>query len=64
MTIPIGRRRLVLSLISSPAPRRAPEIPVAVGATDAELARLGRLAPELEREHWRAVTLLESARLH
>ena len=63
MTIPIGRRRLILSLISSPAPRRSPEVSAAIGATDAELARL-RLTPDQERERWRAITLLESARLH
>jgi hypothetical protein len=43
MTIPLGRRRLVLSLIPAPRLNRGPDLFAAVGATDAELARLGNL---------------------
>ena len=42
MTIPFGRRRLVISLVTPrPAP---PDIPAAFGATDQELVRLTRSA--------------------
>lgn len=66
-TLPFGRRRLVLSLDLLPASaamphgrtvwtgRRAPDVPGAFDATDAELARLnGRASAAQDRLRWEA----------
>ena len=62
MTIPIGRRRLVLAL----TPPRPPAVvvPAALEASDAELARLAGPAPGvLERARWVALSLMYGPRL-
>ena len=61
--IPVGRRRLVLSLVTAPR-REGPDIPAAVDATDAELARLaGPGLGELQRARWEAMALMHGPRL-
>ena len=58
MTIPVGRRRLVLSLLPS-APPAAADLPAAADATDAELVRLSLAAPgDLDRARWEAMRLI------
>jgi hypothetical protein len=53
MTIPLGRRRLVFSLVPAPRSNRSPEFFAAVGATDAELARLGNVdKAAVDRTRW------------
>ena len=62
MTIPIGRRRLVVALTPAQPPEVA--VPAALGATDAELARLAGPTPgALERARWDAISLLYGPRL-
>ena len=57
MTIPVGRRRLVLTLL--PARPTAVDLPAALDATDAELVRLtGRAAADVERARWDAMRLM------
>lgn len=57
MTIPFGRHRLILALVA--APREATDIPAAVEATDAELARLNRHDPLLHtRQAWETEAML------
>lgn len=62
MTIPFGRRRLILTLDRvSPSPAaRVPEPPEAVGATDFELAHLGHggMVAEIDRARWHTVGLM------
>jgi hypothetical protein len=63
MMIPVGRRRLVLSLVTPPR-REGPDVPAALEATDAELARLA--GPELgdvSRARWEAMALMYGPRL-
>jgi hypothetical protein len=58
MTIAIGRRRLILSLIVAPS-NKAIDIPVAQNATDAELAHLnGYLRAQEDRRRWEASAIL------
>jgi hypothetical protein len=58
MTIPIGRRRLVLTLLP-PTRRPAVDVPAALDATDAELVRLaGPAAADLDRARWEAMRLM------
>jgi hypothetical protein len=60
MTIPFGRRRLVISLVAAP---QAPEYPAAAGASDQELARLAQpVDPNLTREQWETEALLQGIR--
>ena len=60
MMVPVGRRRLVLTLV--PAPKAAPlDVPAAVGATDAELARLGAQF-DLDGARWFALRMLHGPR--
>ena len=62
MTIPIGRRRLVVAL----TPQRPPalDVPAALDATDAELVRLaGPASAALERARWEAMSLMYGPRL-
>jgi len=55
MTIPFGRRRLLISLVTAPARSRAMRVPAAEAATDAELARLsGYHAALADRARWEA----------
>ena len=63
MTIPFGRRRLILSLAVQASHPTAADHPGALGATDAELAHLNgdRLRAE-ERVRWDAMTLLYGGR--
>lgn len=51
MTIPVGRRRLVISLVIAPSRKKVFDVPAALDASDGELARLGSL------------TMLESSRV-
>ena len=59
MTIPLGRRRLVVSVAVgrvAPPERVADPLP---GATDAELARLARGGTiDIDRARWEGLTLL------
>ena len=58
MTIPVGRRRLVLSLLP-PAPGTAPDLPAAAAASDAELVRLAvGNATDIDRARWEAMRLI------
>ncbi len=59
MTIPVGRRRLVLSLrLLSPATHRLNGLDP-LDANDAELARIGRRTDrDVDRLRWEAMTLL------
>jgi len=58
MLVPIGRRRIVLTLTVLPAPKAAPpDVPAAVGASDTELARLGARF-DLEGARWEALRML------
>jgi hypothetical protein len=50
--LPFGRRRLVLRLSAEPLRPNGPEVGAAVGATDAELARLNRRRREIEQARW------------
>lgn len=55
MTFAIGRRRLTLSFRVEPVrsvQHPALDIPEAIAATDAQLARLGRHAAEVDRLRW------------
>ena len=62
MTIPIGRRRLVVALTPQRPPALA--VPTAPDATDAELVRLAAPAPAaLERARWEAMSLMYGPRL-
>lgn len=59
MTIPLGRRRLILSLAVLASQPTAADLPSALGASDLELARLNadrHLAAE--RPRWDAMTLM------
>ena len=59
MTIPVGRRRLVLSLL----PPAAPDLPAAADATDAELVRLSVAGQDdLDRARWEAMRLIYGPR--
>ena len=64
MTFAIGRRRLVVSFRVEPV-RRAQQtldIPEAIAATDAQLARIGRHAAEIDRLRWESELALLSYR--
>lgn len=62
MTIPFGRRQLILSLERvSPSPAsRVPEPREAAGANDFELAHLGHQAAlaQIDRARWHTVGLM------
>jgi hypothetical protein len=61
MTIPFGRRRLVIALVADPG--RALEYPAAAGASDRELARLARpVDPDFAREQWETQAMLQGVR--
>jgi hypothetical protein len=59
MTIAIGRRRLILSLIVAPSSPKCFDVPLAQDATDEELARLNSTISAMEdRRRWEASAIL------
>jgi hypothetical protein len=59
MTIAIGRRRLILSLIVAPSSPKCFDVPMAQNATDDELARLNNSVGAMEdRRRWEASAIL------
>ena len=59
MRIAIGRRQLVVSVVNQPARTRSEEFPMAVQATDQELARLNTLNhARQERARWETTALM------
>jgi hypothetical protein len=73
--VPFGRRRLVLSLdlvpasaVKSASPARArqnPDLPAALDASDAELARInGRAAAAADRLRWEAQSVFVGLRAY
>ena len=59
MTIAIGRRRLIFSLIVAPSCPKEIDLPVAQNATDTELARLNNTITAMEdRRRWEASAIL------
>ncbi|HEY7032725.1 MAG TPA: hypothetical protein VH482_15385 [Thermomicrobiales bacterium] len=59
MTIAIGRRRLIFSLIVAPSCPKTIDIPMAHNATDDELARLNSTISAMEdRRRWEASAIL------
>jgi len=55
MTIPFGRRRLMIALVAVPPRQRQLAVPEAISASDDELARLGnRRASLADRARWEA----------
>jgi hypothetical protein len=59
MTIALGRRRLILSLIVAPSNGKCVDLPMAENATDDELARLNSYVSAVEdRRRWEASALL------
>lgn len=62
MRIAIGRRQLIVSVVNQPARTRSEEFPMAVNATDQELARLNtRNHARLERARWETSALMYGA---
>lgn len=62
MRIAIGRRQLVVSVVNEPARTRTEEYPMAVNASDQELARLNaRTNARLERARWETTALMYGA---
>ena len=58
MTISFGRRRLILT-VAVAAPSQHQDNPLALDATDAELARLARdRSVDLDRVHWEGLRLM------
>lgn len=57
-TIPLGRRRLVLTLAAEPIRSRAPEPAAVLGASDAELARLASRRHDADQARWDVWTTL------
>jgi hypothetical protein len=59
MRIAIGRRQIVVSVVNQPARVRTEEFPMAVNATDQELARLNALNnARLDRARWETAALM------
>jgi hypothetical protein len=59
MMIAFGRRRLILSLVTTPESAKAFDLPVAQNATDEELARLNSAVSAAEdRRRWEATAIL------
>jgi hypothetical protein len=59
MTIAIGRRRLILSLIVAPSTPKSLDVPMAENATDFELAHLTNALTAMEdRRRWEATAIL------
>ena len=59
MTIPFGRRRLVVQVIPVPGGKNRPDVPAAVEASDRELAQLnsGRIR-SIDLHRYEAASLL------
>lgn len=59
MTIALGRRRLIFSLINVPSIQKAIDVPSAQNATDDELAHLNSTISAFEdRRRWEASAIL------
>ncbi|HEY8446864.1 MAG TPA: hypothetical protein VIL01_07125 [Thermomicrobiales bacterium] len=59
MTIVFGRRRLILTLVSTPPEPKRVAFPEAESATDAELARLGTRSVSVDdRRRWEVTAIL------
>ena len=59
MTIPFGRRRLIVTFVPAPVRSRPGDDGAALGATDAELATLARnQTVDLDRPQWEGLRLL------
>jgi hypothetical protein len=59
MTIPFGRRRLIVSLVDTTPRRKVSGFSAAVNATDAELARLNQMsAAGSDRLRWETTAAL------
>lgn len=59
MTIPFGRRRLIVSLVDAAPRRKLFRYAMADNATDAELARLNQFnAAAMDRIRWEATAAL------
>jgi len=59
MTIPFGRRRLVLTVALTPSPSRSSAPTPLVGADDEELARYSRRpAVDVDQAKWEGMALL------
>ena len=62
MMIALGRRRLILSLVTTPPQPKRTIFPMAENATDAELARLNQLAASADdRRRWEINAILYGA---
>jgi len=62
MMIALGRRRLILSLVTMPPQPKRAIFPMAENATDAELARLNHLmASADDRRRWEINAILYGA---
>lgn len=62
MRIPIGRRQLVVSVVSDSCQDEAEAFPMALNATDAELARLNSTrAASLDRARWESTAIMYGA---
>ncbi len=62
MRIAIGRRQLIVSLVNQPARTRTDAFPMAVNASDQELARLNSLNhARLDRARWETTAVLHGA---
>lgn len=59
MTIPFGRRRLILTFAVAPAQTERWDDVIPPGTDDVDLARLSRREPmDLDRARWEGLTLL------
>lgn len=59
MMIALGRRRLILSLVTTPPQPKRIALPVAENATDAELARLNQYSATADdRRRWEVAAIL------
>ena len=64
MTIPVGRRHLVLTLIPRPVSNQPFDLPAAADASDAELATIqARRDAQADRLRWEAMAIAYGQRL-
>ena len=64
MTIPVGRRHLVLTLIPRTVTNQPFDLPVAAGSSDAELATIqARRDAQADRLRWEAMAIAYGQRL-
>jgi hypothetical protein len=62
MRISIGRRQLIVSVVNQAGRTREDDFPMAINATDQELARLNALSSaRLDRTRWETNALLFGA---